>query len=243
MDRVFETKDDQGQKIKLRILEPNYEINRLCEIEYKKAWTFFLEQGVKTRAKIEKSLQEAGVWTEKEEESLKECETKAAIYLMTMRENIKNNKLPEARQAALKLREARELAAELNTIKQIGLSYSCEGAALEVKAEAYVAFSTVYEDDHSKKYWKNYKDFTERREEIAAIDALELYTKMLTEDHFELLKSYPENKFLIEQGVYTEDLKPNLSHLVKSSTKSKTTSKKTPKKKKATRKKKVIRKK
>jgi hypothetical protein len=149
VDRVFETIDHKGQTIKLRILEPTYEINRLCDIEYKKAWTFFLEQGVKTRAKIEKSLEEAGVWTHKEEKQLKECETKAALFLMVMTKNIKEGKKAEARAAALQLREVRDIAAELHQIKHTGLSYSCEGAAMEVKAEAYVAFATVYEDDHS----------------------------------------------------------------------------------------------
>lgn len=208
IDRTFETEDINGNPIKLKLLVSNYEISRLCEIEYKKAWAFCLSEGVKTRQRLEEDLRDAGVWTNREEAKVKDLESKAAIFNILLNEAVKKKEIDEARQAALELAGLRSRLEDLLSIKQAAFSYSCEGTAAEVRAEAFVAYATVYANDETKHYWSGYKEFTERREEKAAQEALAKYVDIMVTENITILKELPENKFFIEHGILDSDLKP-----------------------------------
>jgi len=229
MDRTFETQDKDGNTIKLKLLISNYKISRYCEIEYKKAWSFCLTEGVKTRQKLEEDLRDAGIWSKKEETKIKDLETKCAVFIVLMNEAVKGGNIDEAREAALQVSALRSRVEELLSIKQAAFSYSCEGTASEVRAEAFVAYGTVYEGDESQKYWSSYKDFTSRREEQAAQAALSKYIEIMVSENIDILKGLPENEFFINHGILTEDLKPAKRTLPK---KKKTAKKKKAKKKK-----------
>lgn len=231
MDRTFDTVDQDGNPIKLKLLVTNYELSRLCEIEYKKAWAFCLKEGVKIRQSLEEDLREAGVWTEKEETKIKDCETQCAIYIVLLNEALKNKNLDEAREAAVQISQLRSRAEDLLAIKQSAFAFSCEGTASEVRAEAFVAYGTVYDNEESKKYWSNYQDFTNRREEQAAQDALAKYIDLMVEENLTILKALPENKFFIEHGILDENLKPAKKQIIKKKATKKKKKKSTGKKK------------
>lgn len=207
IDRTFDTVDKNGQLVKLKIKESNYHIDKMCDIEFKKAWCFSIENGVKVRQKIEETLRDNSIWTDKEEQKLKSLEMEAAIYLNLLNKKIEEKDFDQAKEAALSAANARNKINSLLMLKQTAFSYSAEGLASEVKIEAYVAYATVYANDESKSYWKDYGDFIKNREEKAAIDAISLYTKLLIEENLNILKTFPENKFLIDNGYMTEEFR------------------------------------
>lgn len=206
-NRVFETVNDKGEPIKLKIKEPTYYINRMCEIEYKKAWGFCISQGVKMQSQLEESLKEAGIWGPDQDKKLREVEVETAIFLKLMDEAIKNNKASEAKDAALSAALARNKVHDLLLLKQSAFTHSTEGVAIEVKMEAYVAYGTVYENDDTKTYWKNYDHFIQNNETPAAIAAKDTYTRLLLNEHIAALKTLPENKYLIDTKIMSDDLR------------------------------------
>ncbi len=219
MDRFFETKDNNGNSIKLKIKEPNHYINRMCDIEYKKAWAFSVTEGVKLHSRLEEVLAENDIWGPEQEKEIKKVEIEVAIFLKLMEEAVKENKPNEAKDAAINAALARKRLTDLFTVKQSAFTHSVEGIALEVKLEAYVAYATIYADDETKQYWKNYHDFITNRDKQAAEDAIVKYTQILINEQIETLKGLPENKYLIDSKIMSEDLKVTIPARVEEETK------------------------
>jgi len=235
--RLIETIDKDGNPITLYLKEPDYNITRMCDIEYKKAWTFCFQEGVKTHAKLREMFQESGEWTEDNDRELNELNVNIAVKTVLLAKSQKNNNEKLAQDLALEIMELRNKAMGLSERKQQPLQYSCENAANEIRMEAYVAYATVYADDEDRRYFENYKDFTERRGEQAALDAYNTYLQIVLQENSEYIRGLPENRFLMESGLLDE----NMNVVKKKSKPKQTTKKKT--KKKATKKKAAPRKK
>jgi len=252
--RYIETVDTEGNPIKLYLLSPNYEISRMCDIEYKKAWTFCFQEGVKTHAALMQLFKENGSWTEEHELKLNEVNVELAVNTVVL-EKLQKEKKPDKESVdriALQLMELRNQAAQLSEQKQQPYMYSCEHAADQIRMEAYVAYATVFADDHGRRYFKDYKDFTERREEQAALDVYNSYLQIVLKENSEYIRNLPENKHLVSSGVLDENLRIKKTKALlkekeggvakKPTTKKKATKKKTPIRKKKTTKKKTSRK-
>ncbi len=197
MTREFTTKNEQGEEIVLVIREPNYGINRKCDLEAKKAWAECLAMGVKTEDVLQKTLKEQGLWTDKEEAQVKSLQTKVAVHLTLLEEYRSQKKTEEAKQAALSACNLRNELHELLAIKNKTFSYSCEGISSEVRVESFIAFATVYKEDPTRTYWANYQDFVARRDEAAATDAIDRYSELAIQENLNSLKELPENVFLV----------------------------------------------
>lgn len=206
--RYVETVDSEGKPIKLYLMPPNYEITRMCDVEYKKAWTFCFQQGVKTHAALIQLFKESGDWTDEHERKLNEVNVEIAVNTVVM-EKLKKEKQDQKSidRVALQLMDLRNQAAQLSEQKQQPYIYSCEHAADQIRMEAYIAYATVFADDHGKRLFKDYKDFTERREEQAALDVYNAYLRIVLEENSEYIKNLPENKHLVSSGVLDENLR------------------------------------
>lgn len=245
--RHVDTVDVEGNYIKLYLTPPNYEVTRMCDIEYKKAWTFCFQQKVKTHAALIRMFKENGDWTEAHDLKLNEVNVEIAINTVVLEKLQKNGEDQEnINRVALQLMESRNQAAQLSEQKQQAYLYSCEHAADQIRMEAYIAYAVVFADDQDKRYFANYEDFTERREEQAALDVYNAYLRIVLEENSNYIRNLPENKYLVSSGVLDENLRIKKARSllkekkvpVKKKAAKKKTKAKATKKKKASRKKK-----
>lgn len=205
--RHIETVDEQDNPLKLYLKPMDYEVSKMCDIEFRKAWTFCLSEGVKTHAKLRDMFNDAGIWTAENERELNSLNIQIATLSIILEKHKQTKNFEKAKEAAFQIMEKRNRAMVLAEIKNEAYQYSCEGVASEVRLESYIAYATVYEDDYSKKFFKNYEDFKDRRTEKASIDVYAAYLQIVIDENQNHIREYPENKFLIESNIVDENLK------------------------------------
>ena len=192
--RLVRTIDKDGKDLDLYILKPNYRINRMCDIEYRKAFTGAIQLDAKPSVWMEKLFSDKGIWTIKEEQELRETNAKIAVQTVFMQRFYDQKKYEEASKAAAEIIVLRNYAHELGQLKSLPHIHSCEGIASEIRMEAYLAYATVYNDDHDKQFFNDYEDFKHRREEQAAIDVQAVYIGMIADENVNFINELPENR-------------------------------------------------
>lgn len=212
-DKIFvivETFDEKGKSIKLCLLKPNVQINKFCDIEYKKAWVFLLRQGIPTHKTLLKDFEKNEVWTKVQDKELNDLNIQIGIQDHLMHKFIKQDKTDDAQKAALDIVDLRNKSYELIEIINQAYSYSCEGGANEIRHEAYIAYASAYEKDFDKLYFKDYEDFKNRRDERAAVDLHVAYMQSVLADNQKYIYDLPENQFLVDVGYLTQELRRKL---------------------------------
>ena len=207
---TVDTFDEDGKPLKLCLLKTNVKINKLCDIEYKKAWIFLLRQGIPTHKRLLKDFEENGAWTKEDEKKLQDIHIRMGVQGHLMEKFIQQDKTEDAQQAALEVVQLRNESYELVETVNQAYSFSCEGGANEIRHEAYVAYGAVYEEDFDKTYFKNYDDFKQRRDERAAVDLHVAYMQTVIKSNTDYIHDLPENKFLVNTGYLTKELKLQL---------------------------------
>ena len=120
---------------------------------------------------------------------------------------------------------------QLVEAKAAVLSNSCESLADAIRRDAYIAYSTVY-DETKKRVFQDYNDFLRRANEPVVISARELLLTVATEAFQESLTSLPEVNYVqkVEKHLKAEDAKVAKETAKVAKTKKKTTKKTTKKK-------------
>lgn len=202
-----DTFDEEGKPLKLCLLKPNVQINKSCDIEYKKAWVFLLRQGIPTHKKLLQEFEEKGVWTKANIEELTTLNVEIGVQSHLMEKFIKQDKMEDAKKAALEMVDLRNKTFEMVEVMNQAYLFSCEGGANEIRHEAYVAYASVHEKDFDQPYFKDYDDFKNRREERAVIDLHLAYMQHTIRENQDYIIGLPENKFLVDNGYLTKELK------------------------------------
>lgn len=205
-----DTFDEEGKPLKLCLLKPNVQINKSCDIEYKKAWVFLLRQGIPTHKKLLQDFEEKEIWTKVNIKELTTLNVEIGVQSHLMEKFIKQNKMEDAKKAALEMIDLRNKTFEMIEIMNQAYLYSCEGGANEIRHEAYVAYASVHEKDFDQLYFKNYDDFKNRREERAVVDLHLAYMQHTIRENQDYIVGLPENKFLVDEGYLTKELKRQL---------------------------------
>lgn len=204
---IVDTFDVKGKPIKLCLLKPNVQINKFCDIEYKKAWIFLLRQGIPTHKTLLKDFEKQEVWTKTHEKELNDLNLKIGIQDHLMHKFIQQDKTDDAQKAALDIVDLRNESYELIEIINQAYTYSCEGGANEIRHEAYIAYASAYEKDFDKLYFKDYEDFKNRRDERASVDLHVAYMQSVLTDNQKYIHDLPENQFLVDTGYLTKELR------------------------------------
>ena len=185
-NRIIETVDEKGNEIILYLYPSNYEINRLCDIEYRKSWTYAISNGVHPHRFLLEIFQKEKIWTEQYEKELTQLNADLAIQSILLDKFLKEGKKEEAKKNALDMYDKRNRAFVLSELKHEAFIHSAEGIAHEIRLEAYLAFATVYNEDRNKKFYKDYQDFTNRRNEQASIDISARYYSLILSENINI---------------------------------------------------------
>ena len=215
----------KGEEVTLKFKTETLDIERKCDTEYHIAYTELMQRGIMPKATLEKMMAKQGIWTDVEENRLRELQEQLAQL---------NKDLEEAETFEKGLSIANDmgmLRAEclnLIEVKAAVLSNSCESLADNIRRDAYLAYATVYADTE-KPVFEDYNDFLTHAvaNEQVVMDVREAMLAQTSTVFSESLKGLPEVGYvkMVEEKMLDET-KVEASSATATATRKKTTAKK-----------------
>lgn len=201
---VFKTKTKEGDEIELAVQRPSWDVERQADLELRKAFRYYVEQGLMLRERLESYLRSQNLWDDEKQSQKEELEN--TIRNGAEKLEAGGMKLSEAKQIAIDMRVARirlnALIAPFTTLD----NNSVQGQAENRKFDYLVSACTVY-NDSGKTYFQSLKDYNERAEETAAFDAATHFAQLFYGYNDEFEKNLPENKFLLKFKLCDDNLR------------------------------------
>lgn len=195
--KITVTKDKT--KVKVFVTPPSYKVEQELKTAYAVAYRRAVTMGVATRSSMLELLKKEKVWGDEEDAGLMRKNIEAAAVEVELANALRKDDLNTQRSLALKLMGLRSELYALVQVKATPLQHTAEAIADDVKLDKFISMSTFYED--GKPYFKDHEDFLVRRHEEDVIKIYEELLRELSKDNIEVIRSLPENKWLIDNGM------------------------------------------
>ena len=203
-DRIIETKDKDGNDIKVLLKTPTAQEYRDSQVEYNKAFRKALDSGALLRQKLTDYMEEQGIW-----DAEKQKQNDDYVRKITAKEEILKSggiRLSEAREIALELRvlrsDFRDFLSEKNSMDQ----NSAEGQADNARFTELVRVCML--NPNSKQpYFQNQDDYDAAADQPWVIEAASELAGMIYGLDPNYDNKLAENKFLKEFDFVNEDLR------------------------------------
>lgn len=203
---LFEVKEENGNVIKLKIRQPNYneiqESNRVYNSKIASLIRDKTTQKLLLRQEAEKFLEENGIWTEKEKSRIIELQSQINDLLKKM--NRGGDKLVNARKSCIDISDKRKEIVDLWRKRQVIDDATIESVAEIEKIDYLIFASTV--NENGDRHWESFEDLrNDKGNPIYQQVAPRAYEIFLNIDpNFE--KNLPENKWLRKYNFVDENL-------------------------------------
>jgi len=188
---VFDS-EINGEKVTLKLIEENIEIERMCDTEYHIAYTELMARGIKPRATLEKRMHEQGIWNPDDEKKLAELQTELAKLQIDLEDAPTHEK---GLAVATQMGNLRAECLKLVEVKAAVLSNSCESLADQIRRDAYLAYGTVYAET-GKRVFEDYNNFLSRAGEKVVADARVAMLNLATQSFNDSLTGLPEVNYV-----------------------------------------------
>ena len=203
-EKIFESQDQDGNMIKVKLIQPGAAQYRDSQIEYNKAFRQALDSNALLRQKLEDYMKEQGIWNEEKQKQHDEF-----VRDITVKEEQLNSggiKLSEAKKIALDLRvlrfKFREFLSERNALDQ----NSVEGQADNARFAELVRLCML-NINTNKPYFQDQKDYDKASDLDWVIEASSELASMIYGLDPNYDNKLTENKFLKEFEFVDEDLR------------------------------------
>lgn len=195
--------DVDGQSLDLAVMRPSYRSNQQSQIVYSKTFREAVEGGAILRTRLGAVMRDQNLWDDEKELRFQGF----SRSLLDGEKRLKKGglKLGEAREIAIQMRRDRYELRQMQNILNQADAASAETLADNAKFNFLVYDCTVYSDT-GKRYFQNYEDYLELREDPVKNTAYSLLGNMIygVEDDYE--HKLPENKFLVQFKFCNKDL-------------------------------------
>lgn len=165
-DRVFTTKNKDGEDIVLRFKRPSQTILAKADLVRRTAFSRAFRQDIITNAEVEKLLRDRGLWDDNEREKVQVLRDKISQLEVKLDEDL----TPE--QGQLVCAELDKLRLEVmsaNSMYQNISDNTCETIALEERNQ-YLCSECVVDDKTNLRVYKDIEDFKSRMDEQMTSD-------------------------------------------------------------------------
>lgn len=205
--RTFTVKEGE-REITLAIRQPSGSDRVESEKVWNKVWAEAIEKFKSpVRAQIPQLLKERGLWSDADDERIRELEKELGLHGKRLLEGGKNfGSFEEAKEEALLARQKREEFYTLAMRRGSLDNNTAEGQADLAKISYLVSVCTVYNNVSNTPYFKNLNDFYARSAEEASSKAVSEYMEFVNGVDYKFEKSYPENVFLRKYGLVNDEL-------------------------------------
>jgi len=178
---LVETKDDEGNDIKLIVKRPGHRIMQEALVAYNGHMAKLIREGnvvqepLMLRAELDQHMRSRGIWSSEEDRRFTDITIEIrALELLLQRGGIK---LSQGREIALRMRGLREeILVLFNKRNQLD-SITIEAVA-EIRKFAFIMTKCVLREDRTL-YFANIEDCIDRGESQAAIDTSIILSNML----------------------------------------------------------------
>ena len=207
-DRVFTTKDRDGNDWVLKFSRPSQKILNKGELVYRTVFSRALRQDVCTQAEIDNLLRERGIWNDKKEDKAE----KMRVEIATLEAKLSDISLTNE-QGKLVCEEIRRQRLDLlrhNSIYTQISDNTCETMASEARTQLFAA-ECVCDNKTDLRVFKDVDDFKERLDELSAQDSFReamissLEVVVGRELPSDLTTEYAENKWLTQRDMLDEN--------------------------------------
>jgi len=192
---------ENDQTVKICVRPATYDVQRKLKVVYAQMYRKLIQDGVATKSSMLDLLRKEGLWTEVEEDKVNKLMVETAL-LQSLLESIPDTEYTRQKETVIKLAKARNQLLELVQIKSEPLEYVAETIADDISRETYLVESTFYED--GRKYFANYNDFKERRDNEDVVKILKTFNEDLLKDSTKQLLNMPEYKWLTKHGLMSK---------------------------------------
>lgn len=211
-ERTFKTVNKEGKEIELKIIDPKQAQLSQADLIYKSKFREALEAGVMTRAVAEKFIRENKVL---DKETLDKRD-EVAFKINDLRKTLSALTDKDRDEAFEIIQKINDLRGDLENISNLTLdimNQTAESYAEDFRYQ-YLTAELTYTIDN-KKYFSNWKNFTDNIGEISTIDAVKtaIFFFNNLNDNYEM--GYEENSWLYEQGILNEDGTANIENITK----------------------------
>jgi hypothetical protein len=203
-EKMFESQDQDGNNITVKLIQPGPAEYRDSQIEYNKAFRKALDSNALLRQKLEDYMQEQGIWNEDKQKKHDEF-----VLQISAKEDQLNSggiKLSEAKDIALELRvlryQFREFLSERNALDQ----NSVEGQADNARFAELVRLCMLNVNTN-KPYFQDQQDYDKSSNLDWVIEASSELASMIYGLDPNYDNKLTENKFLKEFEFVDDDLR------------------------------------
>lgn len=201
-----------NEKIELVIKPANYKVEQELKAAYAIAYRKSIAMGVATRSSMVEILKREQVWGDKEDEALTKMVAEVGMLEVELSRLIRTDE-PKDKQkdTAIKLAKARNELYSLVQIKSAPLMHTAEAIAEDFKIDKYIAICTYTKD--GKPFFKDHEELISRRNDDDVNTLFDAVIDELSKDNIELLRNFPENKWLVTNGMMDENGEIRQEHI------------------------------
>jgi len=205
-DRIFTSKDVEGNELTLKFVRPNQAVLSKAELVFRSAFSKAFRADIITNAEVEKMLRERNIWSDDERNQATDLRVKIIELENKLEDN--NASLSNDQGVALcnEITTLRLKLMSLNSIYQTIADNTCETVAQESR-NRFLCSQCIVDNTTGLRVYKDVEDFDKRSDEVLAFDAfretviasLEVSAgRQLPSD---LTEDYAENKWKRERGI------------------------------------------
>ncbi|SVB81275.1 uncharacterized protein METZ01_LOCUS234129, partial [marine metagenome] len=203
-NRIIESKDKDGNTVKVKLTTPTAQEYRDSQVEYNRAFRKALDSGALLRQKLSDYMEEQGIWNDEKQKQ----NDKFVEDIQREEGFLKGGgiRLSEAKEIAIKLRriraDFREFLGEKNALDQ----NSAEGQADNARFSELVRLCMI-NPNTQQPYFPTQKDYDESSDQPWVIEAAGELASMIYGLDPNYDNKLEENKFLKEFEFCNEDLR------------------------------------
>lgn len=164
--RIFKSESSQGEEVVLRFDRPSQRVIGKGDFVYRENFSKAVRAGFMTNAEAQKLLVDRELWTEKEEEELKDV----SAQILMLEGEIEDADRDKGTEIFGRLKRLRDKKSLISSVRSNILNNTAEQAASEMRTQFY-ASECVHDNKTGKRVFKNLEDFLSRLDEKIAIDS------------------------------------------------------------------------
>jgi hypothetical protein len=199
MERTFKAIDRHGAEMEFELILPTDLLERESEMEYRKAYSAAIKEGILPREKMREIFKENGIWTKTDDDNFTQLVREIGGINLKLDDATKRGDQDECIKLAGEMGLKRVRLLQLFTVQQASYMQSCEGYAEIVRLEALMA-SCVVIKANKQRYWKTYRDYVLERDHneksTVARGAMEINNAVLESRRDDVIAEYPEQRWL-----------------------------------------------
>ena len=201
-DKVVESKDNEGNDIKVVVKKPSIKDIRDSQIEYNKSFKVAIDGGAILKKKLDSYLEEQDIWTSDKQERYDEVMSKISDGEDALRKG------------GIPLGDAKNVAVEVRRLRNEFRSLIAEKSEMDSNTAESIADNSRFNflvvrcvrDESNQRVFSSPEDYDEKSEQPWAFEAAAQLANIIYELDPDFNKNLEENRFLYSYKFCNDDL-------------------------------------